>query len=1162
MRKLVYFFIFIILNTVFFSYILYTWYGILIGPFFLFYFFFIKFIKFFITIFIPVYIVLSLYSIRIKGYYHLKFLGYGIKPSNITRIINKILFYLTFNIMQYRLYCLFLLVSVYIYNCYLNRISFLIILVLSIIYILLINIYYKTSYKSYKTKNSLKFWLYFEKFAIYLNINFFIILYIWLKNENNIIDYQVINNLFEENDLNLLWDLSFSKWTFKYLFNETFKEDFKEDLYSLEDLPEDEDANIDRYFSDYNKYKNLYFEYVQNPQFDFDFDLNSKLPLIKNNYILDFIKPFINIDNFIILQDISVFNKTNIQNALLFKLNDNVEENCIYLNDTSKFNNLYHLNNFDEIGNAYYEILDVSKDIILPLNTVDFFSENLNLFLLDDAYDKEELMNRLKEEIEQGLYDEEEIASININSGLEDILNKSINEQLFYYNEVDEDPFFLIKKITNKSLNDLLIINNDVKVINNSETIINNSYFIEIKAFITWLLNNQVINEIYLLMNNSKFNLYKILFFQDKMKYDYIFDDNLLESFIQFYKKNIVYFNMDFTSINEYNILFISLLDLKNDWILYWDDYDSVQETIDRDEFGLHLNVTNYTTYAYSKHLFNLNSLEYLKSDYSVDLDNEIDETLYLGDTYEIEPSEGNLYEYADVEQLYERLINYDDDLERLYASFLWDGFNNYDFKLQYLTHLHNFYEYGINSRDSIIENFWNINIKQYSSYLNLDYEKATLNEVLDKLNKLIIVKRREFKEGYESDFNFEYIKLLKQNFIFEYVFRNILLTNNNIFHKNNTNMNVENDCIVFINDDKTGLTLFNNYIKSKSNIFNFINNINKDIKNNTYKNRIINSIPAIYKDWVNLGFYLNFIDSFPPLRIFDDKFVVCLHNYIKCKKGGSFLYVKEKEIIDILIDLNLRNVYQYIKIVNNNQLHIINQMEKIFNDYYNYSDRTQECVYDILKIIVKEFLVGKKDITIFVKKVDKLIELNNRLFLTILDKADLDKFLSRIRLLPSFHKQGDEKLPFVFFLDYSDAFRVDVKFRNKVIHEYFDKYSIVINEILEIYNKMNKNVDKFEDKYYDRRKIFEHTPYYNDIVKNISNVQKKFSNDPDILVKFNDGIKDLKKLDNLITSNHDMIDEHYDNLWLLLECMNASNENLKTDLMKDLSRLNKVINA
>jgi hypothetical protein len=61
--------------------------------------------------------------------------------------------------------------------------------------------------------------------------------------------------------------------------------------------------------------------------------------------------------------------------------------------------------------------------------------------------------------------------------------------------------------------------------------------------------------------------------------------------------------------------------------------------------------------------------------------------------------------------------------------------------------------------------------------------------------------------------------------------------------------MNVENDCIVFINDDKTGLTLFNNYIKSKSNIFNFINNINKDIKNNTYKNRIINSIPAIYKD-------------------------------------------------------------------------------------------------------------------------------------------------------------------------------------------------------------------------------------------------------------------------------------------------------------------------
>jgi predicted transcriptional regulator len=205
--------------------------------------------------------------------------------------------------------------------------------------------------------------------------------------------------------------------------------------------------------------------------------------------------------------------------------------------------------------------------------------------------------------------------------------------------------------------------------------------------------------------------------------------------------------------------------------------------------------------------------------------------------------------------------------------------------------------------------------------------------------------------------------------------------------------------------------------------------------------------------------------------------------------------------------------------------------MEKIFNDYYNYSDRTQECVYDILKIIVKEFLVGKKDITIFVKKVDKLIELNNRLFLTILDKADLDKFLSRIRLLPSFHKQGDEKLPFVFFLDYSDAFRVDVKFRNKVIHEYFDKYSIVINEILEIYNKMNKNVDKFEDKYYDRRKIFEHTPYYNDIVKNISNVQKKFSNDPDILVKFNDGIKDLKKLDNLITSNHDMIDEHYDNL-------------------------------
>ena len=130
------------------------------------------FSKFFILYFIPIYFILSLYSINYSGYYKFKFFGYDVKLLN--NYIYNIIIFLINIVYNYKYISIILFGIVLIFSFNYEKIYFFFIISIISFFVILYYLY----------NNSYKLKIYLEKYFLYFNLSIIIGVIYLFKNDN------------------------------------------------------------------------------------------------------------------------------------------------------------------------------------------------------------------------------------------------------------------------------------------------------------------------------------------------------------------------------------------------------------------------------------------------------------------------------------------------------------------------------------------------------------------------------------------------------------------------------------------------------------------------------------------------------------------------------------------------------------------------------------------------------------------------------------------------------------------------------------------------------------------------------------------------------------------------------------------------------------------
>ena len=239
------------------------------------------FSKFFILYFIPIYFILSLYSINYSGYYKLKFFGYDVKLLN--NYIYNIIIFLINIVYNYKYINIILFGIVLIFSFNYEKIYFFFIISIISFFVILYYLY----------NNSYKLKIYLEKYFLYFNLSIIIGVIYLFKNDN--IDFNT-NWMDNFNYPDFILRVASPRWLFKNSYDFLFPE-YKKEIKILNDGLNFNDLYLkDKYFSKFrNTNFNLDFILIKK-SIEKNFELykifikNSDLSIInyfKNIYIMD-----------------------------------------------------------------------------------------------------------------------------------------------------------------------------------------------------------------------------------------------------------------------------------------------------------------------------------------------------------------------------------------------------------------------------------------------------------------------------------------------------------------------------------------------------------------------------------------------------------------------------------------------------------------------------------------------------------------------------------------------------------------------------------------------------------------------------------------------------------------------------------------------------------
>jgi hypothetical protein len=140
------------------------------------------FLNFFLKYFIPIYFILSLYSINYSGYYKLKFFGYDVKLWG--NYFYNVIIFLKNIVYNYKLINIILFSLLLIFSFNYEKIYF--------FFIIFFVLFFVTLYYLYN--NSYKLKIYLEKYFLYFNFSIIISIIYILKNDNIDFSFDSLNN--------------------------------------------------------------------------------------------------------------------------------------------------------------------------------------------------------------------------------------------------------------------------------------------------------------------------------------------------------------------------------------------------------------------------------------------------------------------------------------------------------------------------------------------------------------------------------------------------------------------------------------------------------------------------------------------------------------------------------------------------------------------------------------------------------------------------------------------------------------------------------------------------------------------------------------------------------------------------------------------------------
>jgi len=1075
-----------------------------------------SFAHFFFKYFIPIYFILSLYSVNYKGYRKLKFFGYNVELWQIP-FYNITIFFKSL-IYNYKFISVILFGIILIFSINYDKIYFLFIILFVLFFTLLFYLY----------NNSYRLKIYIEKYFLWFNISLIIGIVYLLK----INDFDSnINPINEMNYPNLVFKLSSPRWFFKSSYPHLYPE-YKKEIKFLKD-----GLDFNRFYL-----KDRYFLKFKNTNLDFDFMLIKKL-IDKNfehhkNFIkgfdLNLIKYFKNIhiiDNFNTLDKLNrkdLINQSKMHNSLLFDLNSNKAYNCI------KFQELRNGKVFFKDKNTYaksfFKELGLSKNLLVNTNLV-----MSNFFERADILHESHLMSSpLNRSIETYLSN----IKIYKNAGLvydNFLLNHLMNEYSEY--------FFQLKLVSLNFINSIDLLGSCFE---------NKSFYINLKEFKSLIIENDIKNKYNIYANSIIYKSTAILdeaLLKNKNESiikEYTIDENLrvldIELYIKYLNKYYIYLNKDSNFINWLNDLFIILFDMKKRKYNYWNEIMSSKDIEEKDAFNLYRNFMSNFLYVYERELDISSYNEFKRGG-----------THYEDIVQPLSVARAVLTN-EDVKVFYHRFFNYSKDLEIFMNSYLWLSLEDSNIRLESFDSLLEYNEY-LNEYKSILDNYIKKNIEDPK--FNLDNIRQYAKNHLKELMKIKLEEKKNKQVLIEIEEVVEVLRILKLDFFI----KNIIIDNNILLNyfmkKNNKYSNI------YANINETDYIFFKKILDNNINI-NIFKEVNESLeifKTSNFK------LSDTYKDFLFIGLYYDFINQNKNLFKLSDNFD---YLYFFFNEETS-LYMPIEELLDKMFAFNLTYYKNYL----NNLITLYSEIETPLNGVcsgiYTESDnlvlRMQEMLRILYEIDEKEIYSNQslllkklkaitevysyfKDIFIEFKKIIKEInEFNNEIV------------VSRVKKFNQLNKKIDSK-NIIFFnndnlLKYILENNINLKESKIILKE-------ILNVHHEIVNKLNSFNNLLDSKY-----IFvDHEPFYNEmcrcefiISENVSYYkskrQYKYSTWEDACA-----LKvQIKRLDEVIQRNNYSLDQGREYVLESIDKLKLIEKNVNNNFIKDLQKMDKTIN-
>lgn len=761
--------------------------------------FFKSYISFIIKYFIPIYFILSFYSLKGHGnYYQLKFFGYDLSFLstffiNIKKKLKSLSYIYTIFIFLFFI-CIFLFFLTY------SKVKIYIFFIIPI-FILFIFIYFFYNI-------CLKLKPYIENYFIYFSLSFIIGLFYILNMDNSFYTSNLgdIENR-EGNYADLVYKISSPRWLFKSAHIHWYPE-YKNEINLLRDG-----------LSYYNSYLNDVYLYNR-PNLLLNLSYNRLIDSINDN--LDYHNKFLDKVNLIEayrLKNINTLGHFNdiidhkaqylAYDGFLFDLilNKNKCFNCSVFSEmirkhiNFKTRNIYARSFLDELG--------LSKNLLINTNfNGPIFSKQLkNIYITDFTssinYKIDECIDTFIIKKKQNLY-----------------FNNLKHNNFIYFNQLHKLYLYKFLKLDENCIKDIQI---DLSIYENTIPIYNYTLISNINLFLKKILIPQAYSYHDFYVKNLQIENSYV--FQKKLIYKNYMKSFDLESYLGYLYESIkILDNEDLLNQEFHNNLYIILLDNTIKTKRFWNAVKPKSDAALRDSFSIYRGLNNNMVYLYSGNNDKINLQPYHEHQREGGVRFSTNR-IPLGAFKKI-------LNYNDVKHIYFRFLNYNKYYEIFRNSDLWLFINNHNIeseKLKYLKAHSNIF----NEEENI--NILNAYLIKNENFLNEDQEA-----ILKSLDNDIKVKKAAYTKATEDkDISEENMKKIITAYLESFALNNVVNAYSSI-------MNVLFNSVISDDEDR----LFNAFLN--------LNKAPEPIKEIQY----INSYNLFYKKFKNLcnsNYFLEF---------------------------------------------------------------------------------------------------------------------------------------------------------------------------------------------------------------------------------------------------------------------------------------------------------------